>query len=317
MAVHRVSGLRLAADIPLPELPRVRDTRTVDFRFRLLAPRRRPAAPQAWLYRWREEDGSAWISLGRTRHGYLVRFARVADFLLSRDASTIGCHARPRVPALTVRHLLLDQVIPMVLGHRGHLAIHASAVVAAGGVLAFAGKAGWGKSTLCASLARSGRPALADDCVVIEERRGCLVAVPSYPGLRLWPDAARVLGHGRGRSPLGGVPVADYSDKRRVDPRRRRTRRAGAAPLSAIYVLAPPGTAKVVRISRLVPREAVGRLLAHTHRLDVTDRARLTAELDALGRLAGRVPVFELAFPRDLRRLPRLRAAVLRHAAGL
>jgi hypothetical protein len=313
MAVHRVSGLRLSADIPLPELPRVRDTNAADFRFRLLAPRRRPPAPQTWLYRWREEDGTAWISLGRTRRGYLVRFARVADFLLSRDARTIGCHAAPRVTALTVRHLLLDQIIPMVLGHRGHLAIHASAVVTTGGVLAFAGKAGWGKSTLCASLASSGRPALADDCVVIEERRGRVVAVPSYPGLRLWPDAARALGRGR----LGGLPVADYSDKRRVDPRRRLTRRPGATRLSAIYVLAAPGTAKAVRIGRLTPREAVGRLLAHTHRLDVTDRARLTAELDALGRLAGRVPVFELAFPRDLRRLPRLRAAVLRHAAGL
>jgi hypothetical protein len=312
MAVHRVSGLRLAADIALPELPRVRDTGVADFRFRLLAPRLRPFAPQSWLYRWREEDGTSWIRLGLTRDGYLVRFARVADFLLSRDARTIGCRAAPKATALTIRHLLLDQVIPMVLAHRGHLAIHASAVVTAGGVLAFAGKAGWGKSTLCASLARSGRPALADDCVVIEERRGRVVAVPSYPGLRLWPDAARALG----RRHLGGQPVADYSDKRRVDPRPGQTHRPRATPLSAIYVLAPPRTAKAVRIDRLTPREAVGRLLAHTHRLDVTDRVRLTTELDALGRLAGRVPVFELAFPRDLRHL-RLRAAVLRHAAAL
>jgi hypothetical protein len=312
MAVHRVSGLRLAADIPLPELPRIRDTGAADCRFRLLAPRRHPPAPKAWLYRWREEDGTSWISLGRTRDGYLVRFARVADFLLSRDASTIGCRAAPNVTALTIRHLLLDQVIPMVLGHRGHLAIHASAVLSAGGVLAFAGKAGWGKSTLCASLERPGRPALADDCVVIAERRGRVVAVPSYPGLRLWPDTASALGHRR----HGDQPVADHSDKVRIGPRHRRSRRPGAAPLSAIYVLAPPGAAKAVRISRLVPREAVGRLLAHTHRLDVTDRARLTAELDALGRLAGRVPVFELDFPRDLRLLSKLRAAVLRHAAA-
>ena len=312
MAVHRVSGLRLSADIPLPELPRVRDARAADCRFRLLAPRPRPSAPKAWLYRWREEEGTSWISLGRIRDGYLVRFAKVADFLLSRDASTIGCRAAPNVTTLTIRHLLLDQVIPMVLGHRGHLAIHASAVVSAGGVLAFAGKAGWGKSTLCASLERSGRPALADDCVVIEERRGRMVAVPSYPGLRLWPDTARALGHQR----HGGQAVADHSDKRRIGPRQRRSRRSGAAPLSAIYVLAPPGAAKAVHISRLVPRDAVGRLLAHTHRLDVTDRARLTAELDALGRLAGRVPVFELDFPRDLRLLSKLRAAVLRHAAA-
>ena len=312
MAVHRVSGLRLAADIPLPELPRVRANGAADCRFTLLAPRLRPFVPQSWLYRWREEDGTSWIRLGRIRDGYLVRFARVADFMLSRDARTIGCRAAPKVTALTIRHLLIDQVIPMALGHRGHLAIHASAVVSARGVLAFAGKAGWGKSTLCASLERPDRPAFADDCVVIGERRGRVVAMPSYPGLRLWPDAARALGRHRHSS----QPVADHSDKRRVGPRQRLRRGPGAAPLSAIYVLAPPGPAKSVRISRLVPREAVGRLLAHTHRLDVTDRARLTAELDALGRLAGRVPVFELDFPRDLRLLSKLRAAVLRHAAA-
>ncbi len=73
----------------------------------------------------------------------------------------------------------------------------------------------------------------------------------------------------------------------------------------------------MIRIARIEPREAVGRLLAHTHRLDLTDRSRLVAELDALSRLAARVPVFELAFPRDLARLAALRAAVLRHAGGL
>ena len=313
MAAHHLSGLRLEADIPLPELPRARDTGAADFRFRLLAPGVRPPVPRTWLYRWREADGSSWIRLGRTRGGYLVRFDRVADFLLSRNARTINCHAAPQVNALTVRHLLLDQVIPMALGHRGRLAIHASAVGSPGGVLVFAGKAGWGKSTLCASLARPDRPALADDCIVIEERCGRVVAVPSYPGLRLRPDAARALGRRR----HNGQPVAEHSDKRRVHTRQGPAGRRAAAPLAAIYVLTPPGAARGVRINRLVPREAVGRLLSHTHRLDVTDRARLAAELNALGRLAERVPVFELDFPRNLRLLPKLRAAVLRHAAAL
>ena len=70
----------------------------------------------------------------------------------------------------------------------------------------------------------------------------------------------------------------------------------------------------MISIARIEPRQAVGRLLAHTHRLDLTDRNRLVAELDALSRLAARVPVFALAFPRDLKRLAALRTAVLRHA---
>jgi len=201
----------------------------------------------------------------------------------------------------------------MVLAHRGNLALHASAVRVQSGVVAFVGKAGSGKSTLCASLTRVGRPLLSDDCLVIDEKHGRAMAVPSYPGLRLWPDMIRALWHHGPRGPR----VAEYSDKRRLRPRGLAMAAPGPAPLRALYLLAPPGTRREIRITRVAPREAVGRLLAHTHRLDVTDRARLTAELDALGRLAGRVPVFELDFPRDLRLLSKLRAAVLRHAAEL
>jgi hypothetical protein len=312
MAMHRVSGLRLEADIPLPELPRASAARA-DCRFQLLPPRRRAAAPRAWLHRWRRDDGGVLVSLGRTGRDYLVRFTGLADFLISREADLVRCRARPEVSPATVRHLLLDQVIPMVLAHRGRLALHASAAIAGDGALAFAGKAGWGKSTICASLAHAGGSPLADDCLVIGGRRGRYFAVPSYPGLRLWPDTVKALG----RRVRPGALVADYSEKRRITSQRADIRRRAPVPLRAIYVLSPPRRRRVISIARIEPREAVGRLLAHTHRLDLTDRSRLVAELEALSRLAARVPVFELAFPRDLERLAALRAAVLRHAGGL
>ena len=312
MAMHRVSGLWLEADIPLPELPRASALRA-DCRFQLLPPRRRAAAPPAWLHRWRRDDGGVLVSLGRAGRDYLVRFTGLADFLISREADLVRCRARPGISPATVRHLLLDQVIPMVLAHRGRLALHASAAITGDGALAFAGKAGWGKSTICASLAHAGGSPLADDCLVIVGRRGRFFAIPSYPGLRLWPDTVKALGRRVHDSEL----VSDHSEKRRITSRRSDIRRRSPVPLRAIYVLSPPRRRRVIRIARIEPREAVGRLLAHTHRLDLTDRSRLVAELDALSRLAARVPVFELAFPRDLARLAALRAAVLRHAGGL
>jgi hypothetical protein len=200
----------------------------------------------------------------------------------------------------------------MVLAHRGNLALHASAVRVRSGVVAFVGKAGSGKSTLCASLTRVGRPLLADDCLVIEEKHGRAMAVPSYPGLRLWPDMIRALWHHGPRGPR----VAEYSDKRRLGPRGLTVAAPGPAPLRALYLIASPRTRGEIRITRVTPREAVGRLLAHTHRLDTTDRGRLIAELEALTGLARRVPVFELAYPRGFDRLAAVRAAVLRHAAA-
>jgi len=305
MARHRVAGLCLAADISLPELPTTRAA-AADISVRLLPPRRARAAPRAWLHQWRATSGPIRVSLGRTRGGYLLRVAALADFLVSRDGRFIRCRPVPGAEPVSIRHALIDQILPMVLGHRGHLVLHASAARTARGAVVFAGQTGWGKSTLCAALTGAGLPALADDCVTLEERRGRLVAVPSYPGLRLWPDAARALRHDIACAAL----VADGSAKRRIEP----ARQSGSAPLLAIYVLTPPGRAKRVRIAGLKPREAVGRLLAHVHRLDITDRGRLARELHALARLADRVPVFEIDYPRDLRRLKRLRTAVLRHA---
>jgi hypothetical protein len=312
MSLHRVSGLHLASDFPLPELPRSRAAAAPDLCCRLLPPLRRLPAPRAWLHRWREAPGPARICLGRTARGYLLRFAGLADFLVSRDGRSIRCRPRPRVPVLTLRHLLLDQVLPLVLGHRGRLVLHASAVSTAGGVVAFAGKTGWGKSTLCAGLGSAGLPVLADDCVVVAERHGRIVALPSYPGVRLRPDVAQVLGRGT----IAGGLVAAHGDKRRHQLRRQPRHRASPARLLAVYVLTPPGASPRIRIARLAPREAVGRLLAHVHRLDVTDRGRLARELDALGRLAEGVRVFEVAYPRDLRQLARLCATVVRHATA-
>ncbi len=142
MAMHRVSGLRLEADIPLPELPRASALRA-DCRFQLLPPLRRAAVPPAWLHRWRRDDGGVLVSLGRAGRDYVVRFTGLADFLISREADLVRCRARPGTSPATVRHLLLDQVIPMVLAHRGRLALHASAAITGDGALAFAGDRPW------------------------------------------------------------------------------------------------------------------------------------------------------------------------------
>ena len=48
----------------------------------------------------------------------------------------------PGIPEVTVRHLFLDQVIPLVLSRREPIVLHASAVQTAHSVIAFAGKSG-------------------------------------------------------------------------------------------------------------------------------------------------------------------------------
>jgi hypothetical protein len=312
MTHYRVCGLVVDSELPLPELPKVDG---VASQCRVRAVTAPPAAPPSWLHQWHLPSGEVWLSIGRLNSDYLLRFPSLADFLLSPDGERVGCASAPEVPYDTVRHLLLDQVLPLVVGLRGGLALHASAVVDGAGAIAFMGSTGQGKSTLAASFAGKGFRVLTDDCLVVEATAGGLVGLPAYPGLRLWPHVISEL--------FGEVPelsdVAHYSDKKRLD-----ATLGGLGfcrepvPMRRVFVLAPDETRSggaPIRVVRLSPREAFMALLTHAYRLDVTDRKRLRGEFDRLGRMTD-APVFHrLEFSRDLSRLPAVGAAILEHLA--
>ena len=312
MTHYRAYGLVVESELPLPELPKI-DGAGPRCRVRVVSDP--PAVPAAWLHEWHLPSGEAWLSIGRLASDYLLRFPSVADFLVSPDGGRVGCASAPDVPYDTVRHLLLDQVLPLVVSLRGDLALHASAVAHDGGAIAFMGSTGQGKSTLAASFARDGLRVLTDDCLVVQRTDGGLVGVPAYPGLRLWPHVIPEL--------FGEVPelsdVAHYSDKKRLD-----ATLGGLGfcrepvPMRRIFVLAPDeardGDAPA-RVAPLSPREAFMALLTHAYRLDVTDRGRLRGEFDRLGRVAHAPLFYRLEFSRDLSRLPGVRATILAHLA--
>jgi hypothetical protein len=93
----------------------------------------------------------------------------------------------------------------------------------------------------------------------------------------------------------------------------------GASPLKAIYVLAPP--AQISRRDRIVirplsPRRAFLELLRNTFNNMIVDPARLTRQFDLAARLARKIPVKSLSFPRRLERLPAVREAIERDFGG-
>jgi hypothetical protein len=176
------------------------------------------------------------------------------------------------------------------------------------GVVAFAGGPGSGKSTLAAALAAAGCAVLSDDCLVITVRPGGVWAIPSYAGVRLWPDAASRLGY-RGRL------VAHYSDKVRV---RSGGRPSGDRParLCAVFLLSPPSSrVRAVTVSARSPRDAFIGLARSAYILDIEDRIGLTRLFNQLGALSERVPMAALRLPKDGGRLAQL-AGEVRAAAG-
>ncbi|HEY3883742.1 MAG TPA: hypothetical protein VGL62_00945 [Vicinamibacterales bacterium] len=322
MTTYRLYDLALESDDDLAELEPVRAAPTIRVRRRTLAP-----ASGRWIDIWPREDGAPWIQCQRNANAYRIRYVDQVEFEYDPPARTIHVDVADCASA-TVRHCLLDQVVPLALSLEASV-LHASATVIDGAIVAFAGPCGAGKSTLAAVLERCGYPIACDDGLLLRRsadvqagagtrspsgagRRpvgvgtNAFVAVPPYPGLRLWPDMRRAL--------------APENAERAVTPASRKLRVRGAlrfhsdpAPLDRIY-LVDSEDASCVRFTRLTPRDAAVVLLEHTFCLEQRDAASLERRMDRSCACASSVAVWRLEYPRDPSRWGEVASAILRHA---
>ena len=313
MHTYRVSDLALASNIPLPELVPA-TVSNVECRFELLPPGNPSAGDFTWFHEWtiQSEDGEdggekPWVQFAHHDNGYLMRFPSCGDFIVSADAQEIQCRPLPGTPALTVRHLLLDQIVPLVLSRRERIVLHASAVLTTHGVLAFAGRSGEGKSTLATSFAQTGCELVSDDCLVLRKQQGSWIALPSYPGVRLWPSAADVLF----RNSAQVADVAHYTLKRRVSDTAMLPFSTGPAPLRHIFFLAEDTSA--VSIKKLSTTQAFLALIEFAYNFDITDTDFLRTQFQTVGQLAEEVQSAFIQYPREYTSLPAVRETVFNH----
>lgn len=309
---YEFCGVRIVSDRALPDLRRGTHTDaecTITSRRHPL-----PPPPQAWLQRYRLPGGRLFFSTGRVPSGYLLRFRDQADFVLSADGRRIDVHPHEHLPEETLRHLLIDQVLPLAMSRFGRLTLHASAVHFPGiGTVGFIGDTGRGKSTLAAVLAARGGRTVTDDCLAIAFGDGGPYAVPAYPGLRLRPG---VPSNPELRAAAGSRPVRD-ARKRRVH--------AGAlpfhgrpSPLRALFLLSSrtsAGGGMEVRECRASAR-FIG-LLRFARVLDTENRDDLAGLFAGLATLASTVPVLRLRLRHGHSRLPAAADRIRAYAAAL
>ncbi|MGE3277965.1 MAG: hypothetical protein AB7O67_22850 [Vicinamibacterales bacterium] len=307
---YRISGLTISSDLPLSPLPAA-SGRRADWHLALAAWTPAPETA-AWFRRWYDPDRRLWLRFGRLADGYRLRFAHSASFDVHPGRRLVICRREPGTPRRTVRHLFLNQVLPLVAATPERLVLHASAVSGSGGVVAFVGAGGRGKSTLAAALVARGHDLFCDDALMLEMRRGRFAARPAFPELRLWPDAARALQRGN----AAGRRAAHYTTKRRVtglmhsSPGRARV-------LGRIYLLDRSRRARRdISFARLRPRDAALQLVRSAFVLDTTDRHLMRGTFEQIAALVTSVPVFRLQYPDALDRLAEVAAAVVAHRPG-
>jgi hypothetical protein len=308
MPRYSLAGLILVTDTAMPELVEVEQEIGMVWRFAS----RGDASPGhlPLVHKAETEKGTVWLRIERDAERYVLRFTDIADFVVTPAERSISCFSDEEVGSSTVRHLLLDQVVPHILALDGSMVLHASAVATDGGVVAFVGPSGFGKSSLAASFTSGGCPLVSDDFVLLveDEVTGRFAAVPSYPGLRLWPDSAEVFGTG----PETSVVVSEMSDKRRVPARGHDT---SSAPMlvRALVVLGDPSDESGERISvrRISAREGLMAVYQQAFRMERSGRERQLLEFDRFARLASSTVLLRVDYPREYESLPAVRAAIL------
>ncbi len=313
--MYRIFNISLDSQIPVPELSQASDsTDTETFTFSLNDQDKsvNPAARVNWFHDWLDPNGNVSISAGHCGSNYWLRFPGMVDFKINLNQQNITAYKHSSTPDTTVRHMLLDQVIPRILGQQCHLILHAGAVTLGNGkTVAFIGQSGWGKSTLVSSFQQQGAELITDDCLMIEFENGRVTAIPNYYGIRLFDDSINAI-YGQQQD---SDDVAHYSSKRRLIMTDSSMNEAATSlQLDAIFLLSDPDAVSKsdeINITAAGGIDAMMALVAQTFVLDVTDKQLMVKQFKHCGRLFdNEVLCFQLDYPRKHSRLDDVRNAI-------
>lgn len=312
MTRYRLYGLVVESPISLPSVATTRAHADVVLRpaaGRTLDRTRRlaglPAQPRHWFECGRLADG-----------GIFLRWSDLFEFLITDEARTIHYHRLKKATDESLAVYLLGQVLSFSLLSRNFEPLHATAVVIDGTAIAFLGDCGYGKSTLAAAFVARGYPMLTDDVLVVEKRRGTWIAHAGPGRLKLFPRAARrVLNHRRGDRMNAGTAKL-------IVPLKEGQTTNGEVPLSALYVLPRPETARRTRSARgrvvgVTGQQAFLEITRAAFNLIRVDRRRLANQFAIATALAREIPVRRLNYPRRLAALPAVCERVIADAKEL
>jgi hypothetical protein len=313
---YGICDLVLISNIALPELTPASDG-DVECQFELLDAGLPSSDGVEWFHQWRIEergvtaDGARLedplLQFGRCSGDYVLRFPSYGEFTITRNTKNIRCRPLPDTAEMTVRHLLLDQVMPLILSRREHIVLHASAVLTRYGAIAFAGKSGKGKSTLAVSFALEGFPLLSDDCLVLRPGHEGWTALPSYPGVRLRPSTVQAILP----RDLRTMDVASEAVKRRIADTKVLPQINEPVLLRRLYLLTED--AGSTTIEKVSSGRSMISLVEFAYNLDITDSDFLRQQFNTVNQVAREVPIYAIHFPRQYSTLQAVREAILQH----
>lgn len=242
------------------------------------------------------EDGAFWS----TDSDAYFYYAKVASIQV-HEGREIVVDLKPGADLQIFRMYLLGRVFGALLHQRGLLVLHGSAVAKNGRAAAFIGRSGSGKSTASAALCAKGYTFVADDLVVIDTAGTTPVVHPSFPQIKLWPDAASYLGYSPESMPRV-IPdeakrysnISDFSSY--------------PVPLRQIYILEK---GEPVGVELLRQKEAIIELVRYSYASGpLINGSNLRPHFSQCAQAAKEIPVCRLVRPFSLEALPQFASIV-------
>ena len=312
MPLYQIANLVIDSSIALWSVP---PARTGVGAWRFVVDRRRlPPMHPVWYHHEKVSGGARFRSLAREGESHVICFWRRASFILSFDARRITCYPCRSASLETIQQLLVGHIMPLVFADEGALALHASAVLAPQGVLAFVAETRGGKSTIASALGARGCSIVADDCAIVDVKDGGCRVRPMDVGLRLWPETVRMLRGSGSRANRRTHP--DVRKKRFAAQMLGMKTHFRSEPLRRVYLLQPLRGARGPTIEQASRADALVTLMLASFQLGIDEPERLRHAFELLSTLVTRVPVLRLSSPPGLQHLPAVVDAVLKNAAG-
>lgn len=295
-----IFDVALDSDIDLPELPDISTAETV-IKIREGTDNTDWIDELVWQFHWQTEDGQVCISRAQYDAGYVLRFPELSDFVVPFSNHSIEYYADITTPPESIRHLLLDQVIPRVLGQQGRLVLHASATVLQGDdeAIAFVGDSGWGKSTIASSFLEDGARLLTDDCLLIEICDDHVFCIPNYYGVRLFDDSAKAIFADKQHT-----QVSHYSTKKRLRmDHHYGDERSAPIKLAGIFLLDDPAKntgSKQIEVKPITGAADFIKLVGQIFSIDASERSLYETLFKKVGNIVSHgIPIYQLDYPRD------------------
>lgn len=187
---------------------------------------------------------------------------------------------------------VMGLAIGAVLHQRGLLVLHGSAVLVNGGVVAFLGHSGWGKSTMAAAMVKLGCAGFSDDLVPVSMADGVPSVLPGYPFLKIARESGEVLGYEDPEwAPLLPEDTRSMIAVEGPDPQ-------APKPLSRIFVLKEGDQPE---IAPMKPQAAVIELIRYSYGSPWVRKSGMSKRhLECCAALVESVPVCTLSRPRRL-----------------